>query len=169
MSSWERFGPREWALLADAPLAAGAAVALASEGGGRREAGAMVSGWREAARHFGQSPLIAELAARMDPEQRDQQGGGRDYGPPPTYDELLDEALSLCERAVATLAAAAPPEDVDDYRGFVLHICERVANANNEQGLFGVGGDAMSRDERGVLRVIARALGYRRPGAPPPA
>jgi hypothetical protein len=160
MAGWEQFGEREWRLLGDAPQAAAAAVALSSAGGGRREASALVSGWREAGRQLGGSPLIAELAVRMDPEYSDQQGGGgRDYGPPPTFDELLNEALTLCERAVATLAATAGPEEVDAYRRFVLYICERVADANNEQGVFGIGGDAMSRDEVSVLRLVARALG----------
>lgn len=163
MAGWDQFSDREWALLGNAPQAAGAAVALASAGGGRREASALVSGWREAARVLGGSPLVAAIAARIDPEQEQPGGGGRDFGPPPTFDEILDEALGLCEGAVAALAAVAAPEDVDDYRRFVLYICERVADANNEQGLFGVSGDAMSRDEVGVLRLIARALGYRRP------
>lgn len=168
MAGWERFGAREWRLLGDAPQAAAAAVALSSAGGGRREASALVSGWREAGRQLGDSPLIAELAARMDPESGEQQSGGRDYGPPPTFDQLLDEALTLCEQAVATLGATADPEDVDAYRRFVLYICERVADANNEQGVFGMGGDAMSRDEVSVLRLIARALGRGRPAARAP-
>ena len=66
------FSRAEWLLLADAPLAAAAAVALAEEGGGRQEAAAMVSGWREAAREYGDSPLVAALAAEMDPEDRAQ-------------------------------------------------------------------------------------------------
>lgn len=163
MASWDRFGKREWAALGDAPMAAAAAVALASAGGGRREASAMVRGWHEAAREFGQSPLIAALTARIDPEQRDE-GGDSGYGPPPSYDQLLDEALTLCEQAVALLAATSP-EEIQDYRGFVLRICEGVAFANNEQGVFGAGRDAMSRDERGTLRLIARSLGYGRPEA----
>jgi hypothetical protein len=167
MAGWERFGDREWALLGNAPQAAAAAVALASAGGGRREASALVSGWREAARVLGGSPLVAAIAARIDPEQEQQADGRRDYGPPPTFDQLLDEALGLCQGAVAALAAVAEPADVDDYRRFVLYICERVADANNEQGVFGIGGDAMSRDEVSVLRLIARALGHRRPGSSP--
>jgi hypothetical protein len=158
MTTWSHLTAREWALLADAPLAAAAAVALSSEGGGRREASAMIAGWREAARELAASPLVAELAARLDPEDREQRDAGRQIGPPPSFDELLDEALTLCERAVGLLDAAAPAE-LDDYRAFVLQICRRVANANNEAGLLSLGGDAVSRDERSVMRLIARALG----------
>jgi hypothetical protein len=159
MTNWDRLGVREWTLLADAPLAAGATVALASEGGGQREASAMVLGWREAARELGASPLIAALAAQFDPEEREQREAAvRPPGPPPSYDALLDEAITLCEQAVALLEVAAPA-DLHDYRAFVLQICRRVAAANSEVGLFGVGGEAVSSDERSVLRLIARALG----------
>lgn len=167
MSLWERFGEREWALLGDAPLAAGAAVALASEGGGEREADAMVLGWRAAAAELGASPLIGELAARMDPEARERQGGPSDYGPPPSYAELLDEALGLCERAVALVGLAGSPADQEAYRSFVLGICERVAAAANERGLFGALTSAVSRNEQHALQLIARALGHGRPAPAP--
>ncbi|GAB4431082.1 MAG: hypothetical protein OHK0015_17110 [Chloroflexi bacterium OHK40] len=156
------FSAEEWALLGDTPLAAGAVVALASEGGGLHEANAMVTGWREAAAQFGRSALVAEVAARMDPEAREEEGGDRSFGPPPSYDALLNEALDMCERAVDLLAARAAPDDVADYRGFVMAIAEKVARANSESGLLGVGGPAVSPDERSALRMIARALGYGR-------
>lgn len=49
MTQRTSFSDAEWALLGDAPMAA-VAVALASPGGGRHEAHAMVTGWREAGR-----------------------------------------------------------------------------------------------------------------------
>src|SRR5688572_18234232 len=108
MTDTTSFTRAEWALLADAPLAAGAAVALAEAGGGHREAAAMISGWREAAREYAASPLIAALAAQMDPEDRQQEG--EPAADPPDLDAICDEAVDLCLRAVELLTARAPAE-----------------------------------------------------------
>lgn len=165
MTRRESFRRDEWLLLGDAPLAAGAAVAIAEEGGGRREAAAIVSGWREAGRMFADSELIVELVAGLDPEDREQQEQEQDaeQGEPPAFDALIDEALSLCGSAVQLLAARATPAETEAYKGFVMHIAQRVAMAESEQGLLGIGGEPISRAERGVMREIAMALGYKRP------
>lgn len=161
MAGRDDFSAAEWALLGDAPLAAAAAVALSSEGGGTREAAAIVSGWREAGQLFPESELIAQIVTWLDPEEREAQKPtpATRFSSEPSYQEILEEALNLCARAAVLLDERATPQDSDDYRGFVLHIAERVANANSESGLFGLGGEPMSRDERGTLRAIARALG----------
>jgi hypothetical protein len=158
MSFLQSFSEREWALLGDAPLAAAAAVAMASPGGGRREAEAMVAGWREAGAEFRDSPLMREVVADLDPERRQGSGGGAGY----TYESITDEAADLCARAAVLLQPRVPPEDFEAYRAFVIALAERVAQASNERGLLGLGGGAMSVEERATLGVIARALGYGR-------
>lgn len=165
MTRRESFRRDEWLLLGDAPLAAGAAVAIAEAGGGRREAAAIVSGWREAGRMFANSELIVEIVAGLDPEDREQQEREQDteQGEPPAFDAIIDEALELCERAIDLLAARATPAETEDYRGFVMHIAKRVAMAENEGIL---GGEPVSRAERGVMRELAMALGFRRPLPP---
>lgn len=157
MTRRERFTSEEWALLGDAPLAAGAAVALASPGGGRSESRALLAGWREGGERFAHSKLVAEIVARLDPERREGQASGAGYA----YGSILDEAVDLCTQAVALLEQRATPEEVEDYRQFVISVGERVARANSEASLFGVGGEAMSADERNIMRALARALGYR--------
>jgi hypothetical protein len=159
MTRQESFSNDEWALLGDAPLAAAAAVAVASPGGGRREAAAMVEGWREAGARFGSSELMGEVVAGLDPEARQ---GGSAGGAGYTYDTIIDEAVDLCSRAVALLGARAAPEEREEYMAFVINLAERVAWANSEGGFMGVGGEAMSREERTVMGAVARALGYGR-------
>jgi hypothetical protein len=154
MTRQDSFSNAEWALLGDAPLAAAAAVAMASPGGGRREAEAMLTGWREAGQRFGASELMAELVADLDPEQRQGQGGGY------AYESIVEEALDLCARAVAMLRDRATPDEFEAYRAFVIQIAEQVSWANSESGFLGLGGEAMSRDERETMRAVARALGY---------
>lgn len=158
MTRRESFNAAEWALLGDAPLAAGAAVALASPGGGRSEAAAMLKGWRAAGEHFAQIELGAEIVAWLDPERRTESGGAR-YA----YASIVEEAVYLCDRAVALLRERATPEELDAYREFVINLAEHVAWAHNEAGLFGVAAQSMSLDERAMMSTIARALGYGRP------
>lgn len=152
------FSAQEWMLLGDAPMAAAAAVALASPGGGRREAEAMLAGWREAGARYGATELMAEVVAWLDPEQRQDEGGGAGY----TYDTIIDEAVDLCSRAVTMLRARATPDELEEYRAFVIRLGELVARANSEAGVLGFGGEAMSQDERTMMGAIARALGYGR-------
>jgi hypothetical protein len=158
MTLRQSFNEREWALLGDAPLAAAAAVAMASPGGGRREADAMITGWREAGASVVASPLLAELVADLDPERRQGEGGAAGYA----YDSIVDEAVDLCSRAVALLGRHAAAEDLEAYRSFVIALAERVAWASSESGFLGVGGNPMSPEERTMLGAVARALGYGR-------
>jgi hypothetical protein len=137
-------------------MAAAASVAMASSGGGRREAQAMVAGWREAGRRFGHSELMQEIVSRLDPER--QSGGGAGYA----YANIVDEAVGLCGQAVAFLQRSATPEELEEYRAFVIALVEHVAWAHKEGGVMGLGGEAMSREERSMMGVIARAIGYDR-------
>jgi hypothetical protein len=129
---------------------------MASAGGGRREADAMITGWREAGAAVGDSPLMHEFVADLDPERRQSAGDGSGY----TYDSIIDEAVDLCSRAVALLGQRATVADVEAYRAFVIALCERVAWANSEGGILGIGGNAMSPEERTMLGAVARALGF---------
>ncbi len=150
------FSDAQWALLGDAPMAAAAAVAMASPGGGRHEAHAMIAGWREAGRRYAQSELMTEIVARLDPER--QRGGGAGYA----YANIGEEAVGLCGQAVVLLERTATPQEIDEYRAFVIAVAEGVASAHGEGGLFGLGGDTISHEERVMLEAIARALGYTR-------
>jgi hypothetical protein len=160
MTDHTSFTRGEWELLADAPLAACAAIALSEPGGGAREADAVLRGWREAADLFPDSDLIQALVRALDPETRT--GPARPPAGEPTFDNVVDEALDLCRQAIALLVDRAAPEEVEDYQRFVLHLARRVAGAAAESGVFGLGGEPVSRVERAVLREIADALGYQR-------
>jgi hypothetical protein len=156
MTDKRAFSTDEWLLLGDAPLAAAAAVALAEPGGGRREAAAMLSGWREAARQVATSELLRAIAFELDPEERRQgaetgAGGG----------SIRDEARDLCIRADELLAQRATPTERYEYARFVMFIAERVARADGPGTLFGGGDEQISRAERAALREIAAALRYR--------
>jgi hypothetical protein len=161
MINQTNFSHAEWDLLGNAPLAACAAIAFSEPGGGPREADAVLRGWREAADLFPDSTLIQTLVRALDPETRERPARAQSSDEP-TFDAVVDEALDLCRQAVVLLTARVALEDVEDYQRFVLHLARRVAGAAAEGGVFGLGGEPVSRAERAVLREIADALGYQR-------
>jgi hypothetical protein len=163
MTQQASFTPSEWALLGDAPLAASAAVALASYDGGAQESLAIVAGWREAGRLFATSELIQAIVVQLDPELRETQE--RKTNPaasaaPPTGGAILQEAVELCARAVRLLDEKATPQETEDYKRFVLEIASTVADAASEGPFgFGLGSHRTSSAERYVLQQVAGALG----------
>jgi hypothetical protein len=50
------------------------------------------------------------------------------------------------------------PEQADEFKKWLLAIGRRVAEASNEGGIFGFGGERVSDAEKNVLRQIAFAL-----------
>jgi hypothetical protein len=164
MTTRQTFTSEEWDLLGNAPLAAGAAVSVAEPGGGIREAAALVGAWREGAALFPRSELIGAIVADLDPQDREAQErstGLQARGPQPAFDQIVDEAIDLCDQAIDLLDRKATPQEIEDYRAFVMHVVLRVAKASAEGGLLGLSGDPVSRAERAVLREIAEALGIK--------
>jgi hypothetical protein len=159
MSNRSHYSAAEWRLLADAPLAAAAAVALADEGGGEREAAAIITGWRAAGLAFAASELIRDLVATMDPQDRTA------HEPPPAKhpanpDSIRDEAVELCIAAADLLAQRTTPAELQAYKAFIMQIAAHVAEAASESGPFNFT-NRVSRSERSALRELAAALRWR--------
>jgi hypothetical protein len=60
---------------------------------------------------------------------------------------------------VALVEQKATPQEVDDYRGFVLTLADRVAHAHREDGV------EVSDAERQAIEEIAAALGATAPAS----
>ncbi|WP_026370897.1 hypothetical protein [Kallotenue papyrolyticum] len=155
------FDRQEWLLLGTAPLAAAAAVAVAAPGGGRREEQALLLAWRSADAVFAESQLVGAIVRELDPQDRAEQEAAQAAlaEPPSSFSNVLDEAIDLCQRALAVVEQRGSAQDVEDYRRFVLYLARQVATATREGSLLGLGGQAISRAERSALDQIARALG----------
>src|SRR4051794_21658186 len=77
-------------------------------------------------------------------------------GAPPRHsslDELREHGLGELRQAVQLLESKATPEELDDYRRFVLGLAERVAAAHRE------GGQDVSERERAAIGEIEATLG----------
>jgi hypothetical protein len=138
------FSEEEWELLVEGPPTAGMVVATASRGGTFRESFSIAKGYTEARQQRGASELLDDIASAKPKVDR-----GGHHSP----EEVRQHALQHLRDAVKLLEEKASPEEVEDYRRFVLALVERVAGAHEE------GGQQVSDAERATIEEIASALG----------
>jgi hypothetical protein len=147
MTTKADFTPQEWELVLEGPPSAGLIVIVAQRGGTLRETVSMAKAYAEARSQHGQSELLDEIAAAR-PEIDHTR-----YGSP---EELRSHLLGNVRDAVTLLEAKAQPQELDEYRRFVLDLAERVARAHREGGR---GEEPVSDTERGAIDEIGAALG----------
>jgi hypothetical protein len=147
------FSPEEWEVVLKGPPSAGMIVITAQRGGTFRESFSMAKAYGEARKQHGESELLDEIASTKPEIDRTR------YHSP---EELKDHGLQHLREAVELLEQKATPEDVDEYRRFVLTLANRVAEAHKE-GLLGLSGERVSEAERAAVAEIAEALGTESP------
>jgi hypothetical protein len=138
------FSAEEWELVTKAPPSAGVIVVMAERGGSIRESFSMAKAYAEARQQHGESELLDELVSAKPKVDRSRHG---------SFEELKEHGLQQLRDAIAVLERKATPDEVDDYRRFVLTLAERVAAAHKE------GGEPVSDAERAAIDEIASALG----------
>ena len=148
MTGKASFTPDEWKLILEGPPSAGMIVVTAQRGGTFRESFAIAKSYVEARKHHGESELLDEIVAAK-PE--------RDHTRYHSVEELKQAGLQHLRDAVALLEQKATPQEVEEYKQFVLTLVEKVANAHRE------GGQRVSDAERSAIQVIADALGTAAP------
>jgi hypothetical protein len=144
MTGKSAFTDEEWRAVLEAPPLAGMIVLTAEHGGSIRETFALAKAYAEAQRQHGQSELLDEIVSikpQFDRKQYD------------TTEKLHDEGLQRLRDAAAALESKATPEEIESYRGFVLGLARRVAEAHHE------GGEAVSPAEQSALDEVSSALG----------
>ena len=104
----------------------------------------MAKTYVEARRQHGESELLDEIVAAK-PE--------RDHTRYHSAEELKQAGLQHLRDAVAVLERKATPEEVEDYRRFILNLADKVANAHRE------GGEQVSDAEREAIDEISASLG----------
>jgi glutamate synthase domain-containing protein 2 len=147
MTTKADFTPQEWELVLEGPPSAGLIVITAQRGGTVRETISMAKAYAEARAQHGQSELLDEIVAAK-PEIDHTR-----YGSP---DELKTHLLEHLRDAVALLERKAQPQELDEYRRFVVDLAERAARAHRE-GRHAE--DPVSDQERAAIAEIQQALG----------
>jgi hypothetical protein len=145
------FTEQEWELMLSAAPLAGLIVVTAAHGGTFKESFAIGKAYGEARKQHGSSQLLDEIVTTRPKVDHTRFG---------SFDELKQHGLERLREVIALLEAKATPQEVDDYRRFVLAVAQKVAEAHREDDV------AVSDPERAAIGEIEAALGGPSPGAP---
>jgi hypothetical protein len=149
MTDKSAFNAEEWATVVEGPAIAGLAVVTADRGGTLRETLSLGRAYAATLRE-GASELVQEIvnsAPAIDPRRLANRG------------DLPAQAAQRLREAVEIVARVAQPDELEDYRRFVLDTARTVAEAHKEGGVLGIGGRPVSEKEQAALDEIARAVG----------
>ena len=139
----------EWKLLREAPTSAGMLVIQADRGGTIRESFSMAKAYTEARKEHGASQLLDDVTSEKPEVDRTRFESAED---------LRTSLLQHIRDAVSLLQEKATPEEVDDYRRFLMNVANRVAEAHRE-GFLGMSGERVSEAEQQAVDEIAEASG----------
>ena len=143
MTSKSDFTAEEWQLILEAPPSAGLIVVTAQRGGSFRETVAMAKSYVEARQQHGKSELLDDIVAAK-PE--------RDHTHYHSAEELKQHGLQHLRDSVALLERKATPDEVEEYRRFILTLSQKVAAAHREHG------QEVSDSEQAAINDITEAL-----------
>ncbi len=143
MTSKSEFTAEEWQLILEAPPSAGMIVVTAQRGGSFRETVAMAKAYVEARQQHGKSELLDDIVAAK-PEW--------DHTHSHSPEELKQHGLQHLRDSIAVLGSKATPEEVDEYRRFIVTLSHRVAAAHREHG------QEVSEAEQAAIDDITEAL-----------
>jgi len=143
MTGKAAFSEQEWKTILEGPPSAGMILVTAGRGGTIRETLAIGKAYAEARKQHGSSELLDEIIAAK-PEI--------DHTRYHSFEELKEHGLQHLRDAVAVLGAKATPDEVNDYRGFVVALAERVAHAHREDGV------EVSPPEQAAIDEISASL-----------
>jgi hypothetical protein len=158
MASKSDFTAEEWKTIVAAAPMVGLAVTCASPNGPwgvMKEMLSMGMAMAEMLQKGSSNPLITELAADLKARQTKPEPpqGMKDS------EQCKQAALNHVRAVNDLLARKVKPEEADEFKKWLLTVGRRVAEAANEGGIFGFGGEQVSDAEKNVLRQIAFALG----------
>ena len=144
MTAKSAFSDEEWKSVLAGPTSAGMIVLMAQSGGTWSEMWAMSKAYAEARQQHGESELLDEIVSakpKMDrPNSR-------------TPEELREGCLQQIRDAIGVLDGVATPEEIDDYKRFIVRLAQMVAAAHRE------GGQDVSPAESDAIQAIADTLG----------
>jgi hypothetical protein len=73
-----------------------------------------------------------------------------------SLEELKEHSLGHLRDAVALLQGKVTPQELDEYKRFIINLADEVAHAHRGHGH---GGDAVSASEQAATTAITEALG----------
>ena len=147
MTAKADFTPQEWELVLEGPPSAAMIVITAQRGGTLRETVSIAKAYAEARQHHGQSELLDEIVAAKP---------AIDHTRYHSLDELKGQSLGHLRDAIALLEKRATPQELDDYKHFIVNLADKVAKAHREGHRKD---DPVSDAERAAIAEIGEAVG----------
>lgn len=144
MTAKSDFTEQEWKTVLEGPPSAGMIVVTASHGGTFRETFAIGKAYAEARKQHGESELLDEIVSA-----KPEIDHTRYHSP----EEVREHGLQHLRDAVEVLERKATPEELEEYRSFVLSLAQRVAEAHREDGV------TVSGAEQNAIDDISVSLG----------
>jgi hypothetical protein len=144
----EDFNEEEWKTVLEAPPSAGLIVIASDRGGSIRESFSMAKAYTEARKEHGESELLDEIVSA-----KPEMDHTRYHSP----EELKEASLKHIRDAVELLKTKATPEELEEYKKFIVGLANRVAEARKE-GFMGLSGDRVSDDEKAAIAEVEAAL-----------
>lgn len=146
MTTKADFTEEEWKQVLEGPTSAGMIVTTAEKGGTFRETFAMAGAYTDARKEHGASELLDEIVTHRPKTDRPKAH---------SKEELKDAYLAEIRTAVGLVEAKATPEELGDYRLFVVNLAKKVAHAKKEKG----SEDGVTEAEAAAIAEIEGALG----------
>ena len=149
MTAKADFTEEEWKTVLEGPPSAGLLVIASDRGGSIRETFSMAKAYTEARKEHGESELLDDLVNAKPEMDRTRYH---------SQEELKEGSVKNITEAVELLKAKATPEELEEYKKFVVVLANRVAEARKE-GFMGLSGDRVSDDEKSAIAEVEAALG----------
>jgi hypothetical protein len=150
LTSKAAFNAEEWQTVVEGPVLAGLRVVAASRGGTIRESLAVAKVYAAAREKQDDSELLDALVASppaADAHEVRERGG-----------DIATVSSDRLREALRLLSEKATPEEVEEYKAFVVEVARTAAEAHKEGGFIGIGGKPISEEEQAALDEIQTVL-----------
>ncbi|HEX7733868.1 MAG TPA: hypothetical protein VF458_03370 [Ktedonobacteraceae bacterium] len=155
----------EWLMLLETPVKIGRAMMAVSPSGAIGTTQELVSlrkSYQDAFQNVTNPILLSMRKHLQDKDSLETlwEDAGYAFGDRWDAANVRQAAITACQQAVALLKKL-PAQDAQIYRDFLYGTALKVAQAAKEGGVLGVGGVAVSPEEKSLLNDISQALGLR--------
>jgi hypothetical protein len=158
MSTRTDYSPREWNLLKDLPYLVAAAIISTSLSGGygkMREAFSIMPAVRRTARQFPDNTLIQELREVKSDKSWQSDGVVENLG----RERIGPFVLEKCREALSVLEEKSTPDEIEQYKLWLLLVAKYVANAAKSGGFLGLGSLFVDKGEAQWIQQLTSTLG----------
>ena len=155
------FTAEEWDVIRRAPFTAGLVVVAASPSGpfGVIKEMLAVSGMlADVKTHGAPSGLVKAVVADLDTAEARQQSLPTELQAK-TPDQMRTAALEACRQAAAIVEKKGEPAEAQAFKGWLVSVGQKVAEAAKEGGFLGIGGTRVSEQEVSAIKDLTSALG----------